>query len=568
MSTDGGEITGAQAFVRTLEAHGVEHFFNLIGFGTFPVVEAIAGSDIEYVGGVNETAVALAAEGYARATRRPAVANFYHSSGTALALMAVTVAWADRTPLVFTSTTSDRALSGRDQYAAVPRSITDVTQQYTKWGFEVPLAERIPEALDRALRIAATPPTGPVHLAFPMDLFEAPVDTAILDDIPRGARYYETVADAGGVAEAASALAAAEAPVIAAGGEVGQHGAIDQLVDLAELVGAGVVAELNTSAYLPFPTSHPLSLGDLPGCLDLLEQADVLLCVGFEFTELSPAGYPLGGPDQTVIQLSTDPALVGKQLPADIGMVGHPRPTLAALADRLRDNPGPVSARIERIESWAEEASSRLEALRGTLTGGSATPVEALVEELGQGLGDDLVVVDHAVSGSAFVHLLDLDRADQYYTISHKASAQGWGTPAAMGVQLGSPGKRVVAFIGDGGFMFTGPQALYAAARQRIPFSVVVLNDAGWGGGGYNPLVGDTDGELFLGEFRDPPVAFDALASSLGVNHLLVDDESAVGPAVEAIATADGPTLLEVPVDPEDVTEYVEATSPVKHRGG
>jgi benzoylformate decarboxylase/acetolactate synthase-1/2/3 large subunit len=117
-------VRGGDLLVDTLIGLGVEDAFHIVGLGTYPLGDAFfrRRREIRYISHVNETNLALCAQGYARAKRAPACAVVYNSSGTALAMMAMTVAWADRAPLVLISSTNSRLTSGRDQYAAVPRS--------------------------------------------------------------------------------------------------------------------------------------------------------------------------------------------------------------------------------------------------------------------------------------------------------------------------------------------------------------------------------------------------------------------------------------------------------------
>lgn len=553
-----GTVTGAGLVTRALEANGVEYFFNVAGNGIFPLIEAVHRSELRYVSGVNETAVALVAEGYARATRGPAVLNLYHSSGTALAMVGLTVAWADNTPLVVTTTTNSRRLSRQDQYAAVPRSIVEATEQYTKWGFEVPTAERVPDAIDRAITIASAPPMGPVHLAFPMDLYEEPVDEEALDR-RRGRTETRAKSTADGLREVAPLLAEAETPLLLAGSAIGQHGAVEAAVDLAETLGAGVVTEAKRS-YLPFPTDHPLYAGDVGARGDLVGEADVVLAVGFEFTELAVDQLPLRNTDSVVVQLTTDPVEVGKQRVPDYALVGHPEPTMAALADRLRGrvDEGTKRRRRDTIAEYARRTEAEQAERRELLSvEGSPTAMEAVVRALPEVFGDDLVLVDHAVSAGPYLRLLDFDAPDQYYAISGKASAQGWGMPAAVGVQLGHPEKHVVAVVGDGGFMFTGPGPLYTALRHDVPVTVVVANDRGWGGGGYDFWVeGGDEGDLFLGGFADHPIDFRAMCEGMSVHSARVADPDEAEGALVAARENDGPSVVEVMVDPEGVRRY------------
>lgn len=552
--------TGAELVTRSLETHDVTHFFNVAGIGIFPLIDAVHRSDLRYVSGVNETAVALAAEGYARATRGPAVLNVYHSSGTALAMVGVTVAWADHTPLVLTTTTNSRRLSRQDQYAAVPRSIVEATDQYTKWGFEVPTTDRIPDAIDRALTIATTPPMGPVHLAFPMDLYLEDVDERLLDG-RRGRTETHARATADGLRPVASLLADAETPVVAAGSAIGQYRAVDAAVDLAETVGAGVVTEAKPT-YLPFPGDHPLNVGDVQSRADLVEEADVVLAVGFEFTERAVDELPLRNTGQTVVQVATDAVEVGKQRVPDHALVGHPEPTMAALADRLRGRVDEETRRRRReaLSEYARRTEAEQAERRGYLApdDGPAT-MEAVVRALPAVFGDDLVLVDHAVSAAPYLHLLDFAGPDEYYAISGKASAQGWGMPAAVGIQLGHPGKHVVAVVGDGGFMFTGPGPLYTALRHDVPVTVVVANDRGWGGGGYGFMVEDgEEGDLFLGGFADDPIDFEAMCEAMGVYSERIVEPDDARDALVAARDSGGPAVLEVMVDPDRVRNYYQ----------
>jgi thiamine pyrophosphate-dependent acetolactate synthase large subunit-like protein len=567
-------ITGAELLVDSLEANDISHVFNIPGVGVFPFVDALAESDLTYVGGVNETAVGLIAEGYSRAARRPGFVNVYHSSGTALAMVALTVAWSDRTPLVFASTTTSRQLRGRDQYAAVPDDITDTAEQYTKWSHTVTSARRVPEAIARAVTVATTPPMGPVHLALPMDLYREEVDESIVGATPEPVdgqypsssastptvdeTYAETTVygDAtpseAGLEAAAALLADAEAPLIAAGGDVGQHYATDELVALAERLGAGVVTEWRSPTYLPMPTDHPLYLGDVMDAVaadvDVFADTDVILSVGFEFTEARVGQYPVRQ-DHRVVHLTTDDRDIGKQVPDDVGLVGHPRPALHRLGTLLEDaDVGDADGRRERVATYAEGIQAAVAAKRDALeTDDRPTPAEETVAGLRDVFGEDLLVVNYAVMSGAYVDALDFEGPDDFYAISGKASAQGWAAPAGIGVQLAEPDRDVVAINGDGGFMFTSPAAMYTAAYYDVPLTVIVLNNRGWGGGTYDSILENEWGESgLIGAFDDPPLDFEMLARGVGLHYERIDSVEAVEAGLRAARDHDGPSLVEV----------------------
>lgn len=555
------KLSGAELIARSLVAHGVTHFFNVLGLGIFPLIEAIHAhrDDIRYISGVNETSIALAAEGYARATRTPGVLNVYHSSGTGLAMVALTIAWADRTPLILTTTTSARRLSRRDQYAAVPRAITESTNQYTKWSWEVPTADSVPEAIERAVTIACTPPMGPVHLAFPMDLYDEVAQSELLDRRAGRTHLYDrTTADEEGLQRTAEMLATARMPLIVAGGEVGQYYAIDELVRLAELLGAPVATEPSKATYLPFPNNHALYVGSVPENLSLLDDADVVLVLGAELTQGSDGMLPLHNVDKQIISMSTDPLHVNKQFMPDVGLVGHPKPSLHRLTElvRHRTDPALCADRRDQVARRAQEVRQQRSQTREAMRPSTAADLIGSLDEV---FGSDLIIVDHSTSGGPFVDALNKTDPDSYFAISQKASAQGWGMPAAIGVQLANPDKRVVAVVGDGGFMFTAT-ALYTAARHRLPLVVIVQNNQGWGAGGYhNKVKGGLEGDLFLGAFDDPPIAYADFARALGIEGLRVHDAGeARGALAKARRSTASPTLIEAMVDPRSRAAYEE----------
>jgi thiamine pyrophosphate-dependent acetolactate synthase large subunit-like protein len=554
----GGAMRGADAFVDTLIRLGCEDAFNVIGLGMYPLGDAFhrRRGEIRYISHVNETNLALTAQGYARAKRRPACAVVYYSSGTSLAMIGLTVAWADRAPLVLVSTTNSRLTSGRDQYAGVPRAILEMGAQYTKWSYEVPTADRIPEALARAFAIAAQPPMGPVHLAIPSDLwgdvFAGPPPRA---DFERTQSYVRSVADAAGLAAAADLLANAERPVLLFGSEVGQYDdAIAEAVRLAEVLGAPVLID-DQPAYLAFPTSHANYIGKMRPNRALLAASDVVLSVGIEFTQIGIPGEPPPLPaTANVIALSVDPALPVRQLWPDLALTGHPQPSLARLATLAGERISAARAQRNRAATAALRAA-RLQAaarVRATPWDGSSVLRSALIDVVHQRCGAEWIVVDALTSAvTHFDALYELDDPRAYHGLSGKGSAQGWGAPSAIGVQLGSPGKRVVCLLGDGNLMFTS-SSLYLAGKMKLPMVFVLVNNGGWAhirnalsGGGY-----DDDELRAMGWLFD--VDYCALARSFGLTAARATTAAELASLLEGATASDEPWLIDTITEGDD----------------
>jgi len=562
------KISGAELIARCLIAHGITHVFNVPGLGLQPLIDALRKhhNELQYFCGPSETAVALMADGYGRACRKPAFVNVYHASGTALAMVGVTTAWADHSPMLFTSTTTSRKLARSDGYASVPRDVTEMSRQFVKWDWEVPSADRIPEAIARAVAIAQTPPMGPVHLAFPADLYLEEVDEAVLHQTPlyppgRLRGYTRTRPDAAGIEAAAELLSKAEHPVIVTGNDVAQFEAVDLLVHLAELLGAPVLGEPYV-AYMGFPNTHPLYAGRCSSTHPLLSQADVVIIAGAELTGGSGAAL-LPPRNAQVIFMTSNPLDLGKQTWADVGLIGHPKENLRELIEALDTKP-----RKPRPQ-WAATVNSFVGAFRSQLkveqaktasTPYDSVTVPEIISSVHEIFGPDAVVLDHSTTGTSYMlDMLPLDNPQRYFGITGRASAQGWGAPAAIGVQIALPDRQVVALVGDGGFMFTS-NSFYTAALWYVPVKLIVLANGGWHDVAYTAKHsrGWTDEEIREARWvAEPKVDFAAMAASFGIEGRRANTRSGLNAALAQARDASGPFLVEVETDPAATDYYV-----------
>lgn len=560
------KITGAEVIARSLIANGITHVFNVPGLGIQPLIDALRqhSEQLQYYCGPSETSVSLMADGYGRATGSPAFVNVYHASGTALAMVGVTTAWADRSPMVFTTTTTSRRLARSDGYASVPREITEMSRQFVKWDWEVPAVERIPEAIARAVAMACTPPMGPVHLAFPADLYVDEIDEIILRDLilasPRRLNTYAaTRPDIRGVTAAADLLTNAERPVIVSGGDIARYHAVQALISLAESLGAPVFGEPYV-AYMGFPNSHSLFAGRFSGNHPLVKAADVVLMLGTELT--GGGGAPLLPPlESRVIFVTSDIMDLGKQVWADVGLVGHPRTCLEELTAAA------TKARGVSKAPWESTVRAELQRFRGGLettrraAASTAYPgitIPEVIDTIEAVFGDQMLFVDQSTTGTAYMlEMMRFDDPRRYFGISGRASAQGWGVPAAIGMQIARPEQRVVAVVGDGGFMFTGT-SLYAAAQWNIPLVVIVLSNGGWHDVAYvaKHHRGWSDADLHAARWvASPKIDFAALARSIGVHGSKASTSGELRFALDEALAVGGPCLVEVDSDPA-ASEY------------
>lgn len=545
----------ADLTVDTLIELGASHAFNVIGIGMFDLGDAFyqKRGKIRYVSHVNETNLALMAQGYARTTRAPTFCFVYYSSGTALAMASLTSAWADRAPLVLVSATSSRLASGRDAYAAVPRSILEMGAQYSKWSYEVPTGERLAEALARAYTIASTPPMGPVHLAIPADLFALPappLEARARTDFARTRAFVESCANEAGLAAAADMLVSAKSPLLLAGSEIGQLGGVDAMVALAEALGAPVLLE-NMPSYLSFPTNHPQYVGMFKANGDLRANADAVLSVGVEYTEIGMPWETLQIPASTpMASLSVDPALNVRHVWPDLALVGHPKPSLARLAELVAARL-PVADRDARKAACVplrERRAAQVAKVRGQDRAASPVAPGLIVEEIRKLCGRDWVIMNSGTTaGDDFDVVFEMDNPDDFHALSGKGSCQGWGGPVSIGVQLAVEGRRVMCLLGDGNLMFTGT-SIWAAAKYKLPMVFVVANNGGWahvpGGMGGAPA-GKGSAEMGW-TFEEAPIDFVGFARSMGLEAERVETAEALEAMLARAAADSRPWLIEV----------------------
>src|SRR5574342_321770 len=199
------EKIAAQAYLEIAAAHGLEYVFGLPGTSGQEFIGTLAEQEkIRFILALHETCVVSMADGYARASGRPTLAQLSTLPGTANSVGALYDAYRDRSPVVVTSTNVDTRIVGRDSHTE-GKDLLELTKQFTKWSCEVHRADRIPEILNRAFKVASTPPTGPVYLALPSNLLGETIKTAN-PDAERSRITPRVAGDPGALAGAAKLL--------------------------------------------------------------------------------------------------------------------------------------------------------------------------------------------------------------------------------------------------------------------------------------------------------------------------------------------------------------------------
>ncbi|BCL26315.1 thiamine pyrophosphate-binding protein [Streptomyces aurantiacus] len=469
----------APALLDILRGEGVDRVFGNPGTTELPFLAALADTDQapEYILGVHEGAVVSMADGYARATGRTAFVSLHIAAGLANGLVGLLNARRSRTPLVVMAGQQDRRHLQQDPMLS--GDLVALAAPAVKATYDVQHARDLPLALRRAFALAARPPAGPVFLSVPMDLLTEDTEVEIPARTPPPGP-----APAGGLDRAAALLGGGARPVIVAGDGVGREDAVAALVRTAEACGAPVHHQPMADC-LNFPTTHRLYAGMLPPRHDAIRAAlapydTVLIAGAHAFTPHHYSPGPALPPGLTVIQLDSDPDEIGRNFPADHGLVGALGPSLDRLAELLPERVPAHTAKTRALRAGDRHTAERSRteaAARATYSSAPLAPWAA-AHAVARGLPPGTAVVEEAITvGLLLRELVRLDRPGSYtHTVG---GGLGWGIGAAVGRAMAEPGRPVVAVLGDGCALF-GLQGLWSAARYAAPVLFVVMSNGAY----------------------------------------------------------------------------------------
>ena len=550
-------MSGKRAFLELLRQEGVGVIFGNPGTTELPLMDALAVESLpRYVLGLQEGAVMAMAGGYAQAWGRLTAVNIHVAPGLGNAMGMLYDAQKAGAPILVTAGQHEQSFSLTEPilWAELP----EIARPFVKWAVEVRRLADLPRLLHRAAKTALAPPTGPVFLSIPGDILNAEAEI----DLGRPTRVAARQrGDAAAIEAAAKLIAACDHPVIIAGDAVAQGDALGELVRLAEAIGAPVHLE-GMDNTTPFPSTHPLFRGPItrlaPQIRKTLDQYDLLLSIGADLLTMSlPSETEAIPPALKIVHLDSDPWQLGKSFPAEVAILADPKAALpeltaaiaAAMSDAARNE-----AERRRIALGAAIAAERAALKARALAEAGKLPIRALAlwQAIGEMLPKDIVVVDETLSSAPGLRQL-IAGEDAKSFFGMRGGGIGWGLPAAVGVKLALPHRPVLALIGDGSAMFNC-QALWTAAHERLAIIFLILNN-----GAYrilkqrvNALRGHAaqTGRYVAMDLDDPPIDFCALARSMGVRAKRAETLDEVRKALAAALAADGPSLIDVVLDP------------------
>jgi thiamine pyrophosphate-dependent acetolactate synthase large subunit-like protein len=547
--------TGRYAMLEQFVADGVSHIFGNPGTVEQGFLDAIEDfPSLHYVLTLQESVAIMAADGYARATKKPAIAQIHSSPGLGNAIGAIYQAQRGHSPIVIIG--GDAGIKYQAMDAQMAADLVNMAKPVTKWSTMVQHPSSLLRIMRRAFKIAATPPMGPVYVCLPQDIMdEVATEAAVPTSIPTTFSLPAPEL----VEEAAAMLAEAQRPTFYVGDGVAWSGAQPELARLAEMLGADVWG--SDAGELNIPYDHPLWRGQTghmfgPQSLPIAQSGDVNLVVGtYIFPEVFPELGDIWAPGSRTIHVDLNAYEIAKNHAVDLGLVADPKLTLGAIADTLEGRLSQArraAARARLEEVGANKAEQRNKELATDRERGDVTPLHfsRLMMELAPRLPEDVVVFDEGLTSSPdLTRWLPPTKIGQFFQT--RGGSLGVGLASSIGVQSAFPDKTVLAVSGDGGAMYT-IQALWSAARHNLPIKYIICNNRSyrllqlnisqyWGEQGVTGREFPTSFDL-----SKPDLQFSEMAKALGVAGRRVEKAEEIGPAVAEMLAHNGPFLLDV----------------------
>jgi benzoylformate decarboxylase len=554
--------TGHEKLLEQLRADGIRYIFGNPGSSEEGLLDTLSRfPDIDYILALQETIAAAMADGYCRATQKPAVVQLHVGVGLGNGIGMLYQAYRGHSPLVVIAGEAGIAYDALN--AQMSANLIDMARPVTKFAARVVHPDSLLRLWRRAIKIAASPPTGPVFLSVPQDILDAPNDEPVLPTVFPTTRV---APESAALAAAAEILCRAQNPLILMGDGVSRSNAQSELAQLAEVLGAGVWGV--NSSEVNLPQSHPLFCG-LTGHMfgqdsaRRVRNADVvLICGTYVFPEVFPQLVSPFNPDAKLIHIDLDSFEIAKNHPITMGFVSDPKLTLKLLADVVTDIASPLQKEgaVARSQTIAEanrkavaEAKARDEMIRDAIP----LHMSAFAQELARQLPPDAIIFDEVLTHSPeLCRWLPPDVPGQFFQT--RGGSLGVGLPGAIGIKLAHPERTVIGLSGDGGSMYT-IQTLWTAAHYRIGAKFIICNNHSyrllkfnlldyWRAQGLKPQEFPASFPSCF-DLRQPDLDFVGLARAMGVPGSRVTQPIEIAPAIKTMLAHEGPFLIELVIE-------------------
>lgn len=567
-------MRGHEAILRQFLANGIDHMFGNPGTVEQGFLDALSDvPEMKYILTLQESIAVLCADGYARARFKPALVQIHSSPGLGNAIGNLYQAMKGQAPLVVIG--GDSGIKYQAMDAQMAADLVAMAEPVTKWSAMVQHPSSLLRMLRRAIKIASTPPCGPVYLCLPEDILDSEVTETIF---PAHIPSYNTAPHPDELLKVVDLIKSANNPIILAGDGVAWTHGVEPLVELAEAIGAKVYSA--DGGEINFPDDHLLNYGSTghmfgSASLPITKNCDLCIALGcYLLPEVFPELGDIFNNDAKIVHVDTNVNNIAKNHRVDISYVSRPGSVIEELLPLVRALPAEWHnlslTRRKKIESESPVVNNRVDQNYGIPDDANNSNIDGksvfmrsgpFIKRLSEKAPENTIIFDEALTNSPPVSKYFPGRkaGDRMMT---RGGSLGTGFPGGIGAKLAHPDRCVIAFSGDGGSMYT-IQTLWTAARHGVNTKFVVCQNRS-----YRLLQANiTQFWKERGiEGRDFPLAFDLsnpqvkfhdIAIGLGVMAESVETPDQIESAIDRMLGYDGPYLINLVLDGDVHPELV-----------
>ncbi|OWU82098.1 sulfoacetaldehyde acetyltransferase [Phaeobacter sp. 22II1-1F12B] len=523
------KMTTEEAFVKTLQRHGIEHAFGIIGSAFMPISDLFPKAGITFWDCAHEGSGGMMADGYTRASGKMSMMIAQNGPGITNFVTAVKTAYWNHTPLLLVTPQAANKTLGQGGFQEVEQM--KLFEDMVAYQEEVRDPSRVAEVLNRVI-LQAKRASAPAQINLPRDYWTQVIDI----EIPEVVEFERPSGGEKALDDAAAMLSAAKNPVILNGAGVVLAGAIPDTMKLAERLTAPVCVGYQHNDA--FPGSHPLFAGPLgyngsKAGMELIKDADVVLCLGTRlnpFSTLPGYGMDYWPKDAKIIQVDINPDRIGLTKKVSVGIVGDAKKVAQGILSRLSDSAGDEGrddrqAKIAQAKSaWAQQLSSMdhedddpgttwnerartakpdwMSPRMAWRAIQSALPREAIISS---DIGNNCAI------GNAYPSFEE----GRKYLAPGLFGPCGYGLPAIIGAKIGCPNVPVVGFAGDGAFGIAVTELTAIARKEWPPITMIVFRNYQWGAEKRNSTLWYDDN--FVGTELSDGVSYAGIAQACGL---------------------------------------------------
>ncbi len=541
--------TGAQIFVESLKAEGIDTIFCYPGGATLNITDALTDiSQIHQIVVRHEQGAVHAADGYARASGRVGVALVTSGPGATNTVTGIATAYMDSIPMVVFSCQVNTMLIGNDAFQEA--DIVGITRPCTKHSYLVRDVKDLPRIIKEAFHIAASGRPGPVLVDIPKDVSSAPGDFKYPEKVHIRSYQPTYIGHSGQIKKAMRLILHAKRPVLYTGGGVILSNASVELTKFAEALSIPVTNTLMGLGGIP--GNHPLFLGMLGmhGTYTAnmaITESDLIIAMGARFDDRATGKTDEFAPHAKIIHVDIDPTSISKNIKVDVPIVGDTRNVLLHMLKIIEEEKD-LYKQHHSIAEWTKKIKKWKKDYPLTYQKNDILKPQYVIERIFELTKGKAIITTEVGQNQMWTAQFFKFLKPRTFLTSGGLGTMGYGFPAAIGAQVAFPKSLVIDIAGDGSIQMN-IQELATAVQYNLPVKVVILNN------GFLGMVRQWQ-ELFYEKrytwthLHSPD--FVKVAEAYGAVGLRIDTQKDVDKVLKQAFKNNRPTFIDVHVNPEE----------------